>query len=123
MVQTYSLKAVMEGYSSGYYICHHGIKGQKWGVRRFQNEDGSLTPAGERRYRHYMAKYHTKVNGQKMFDTDKSKQQAKTIRGLAGTAGVAGSAIGGAFGGPLVAAGILGATALTNMLNKKDRSD
>ena len=29
---------------------HHGIKGQKWGVRRFQNKDGSLTPAGKRRY-------------------------------------------------------------------------
>ena len=31
-------------------LYHHGIKGQKWGVRRFQNEDGSLTGAGERRY-------------------------------------------------------------------------
>lgn len=32
------------------YLAHHGIKGQKWGVRRFQNEDGSLTSAGEKRY-------------------------------------------------------------------------
>ena len=31
-------------------LYHHGIKGQKWGVRRFQNKDGSLTPDGERRY-------------------------------------------------------------------------
>ena len=31
-------------------LYHHGIKGQKWGVRRFQNKDGSLTPAGKRRY-------------------------------------------------------------------------
>ena len=31
-------------------LCHHGIKGQKWGVRRFQNEDGSLTDAGKKRY-------------------------------------------------------------------------
>ena len=31
-------------------LYHHGIKGQKWGVRRFQNEDGSLKPAGEGRY-------------------------------------------------------------------------
>ena len=31
-------------------LAHHGILGQKWGVRRFQNEDGSLTPAGKKRY-------------------------------------------------------------------------
>lgn len=29
---------------------HHGIKGQRWGVRRYQNADGSLTAAGQRRY-------------------------------------------------------------------------
>ena len=31
-------------------LYHHGIKGQKWGVRRYQNEDGSLTDAGKKRY-------------------------------------------------------------------------
>lgn len=30
-------------------LYHHGIKGQRWGVRRYQNEDGSLTKAGLRR--------------------------------------------------------------------------
>lgn len=32
------------------YLVHHGIKGQKWGVRRYQNTDGSLTAAGKIRY-------------------------------------------------------------------------
>lgn len=31
-------------------LAHHGIKGQRWGVRRFQNTDGSLKPAGAKRY-------------------------------------------------------------------------
>ena len=35
------------------YIKHHGIKGQKWGVRRYQNQDGSLTPEGLQRQKEY----------------------------------------------------------------------
>ena len=31
------------------YIQHHGVKGQRWGVRRYQNADGSLTSAGKKR--------------------------------------------------------------------------
>lgn len=31
-------------------LYHHGVKNQKWGVRRYQNADGSLTPAGRNRY-------------------------------------------------------------------------
>ena len=32
------------------YLAHHGVKGQRWYVRRFQNPDGSLTAAGKLRY-------------------------------------------------------------------------
>lgn len=37
-------------------LMHWGIKGMKWGVRRYQNRDGSLTPAGRKRYDKEMAK-------------------------------------------------------------------
>lgn len=43
----------MNGYLTIYdpnYLSHHGIKGMRWGVRRYQNEDGSLTSAGKKRY-------------------------------------------------------------------------
>lgn len=44
-----------------YVICseeltHHGIPGMKWGIRRYQNKDGSLTNAGKRRYEKELAK-------------------------------------------------------------------
>lgn len=32
------------------YLIHHGVKGMKWGVRRYQNEDGTYTKAGRKRY-------------------------------------------------------------------------
>ena len=32
------------------YLVHYGIKGQRWGVRRYRNEDGTLTEAGKERY-------------------------------------------------------------------------
>lgn len=35
--------------SPGEVLEHHGIIGMKWGVRRYQNKDGSLTPAGKKR--------------------------------------------------------------------------
>ncbi len=37
--------------SDPYALAHHGIKGQKWGVLRFRNADGSLTALGRMRYR------------------------------------------------------------------------
>lgn len=32
------------------YLIHHGIKGMRWGIRKYQNADGSLTSAGKQRY-------------------------------------------------------------------------
>jgi len=42
------------------YLAHHGIRGQKWGVRRWQNEDGSFTTAGLSRY---SGQHNLKQNG------------------------------------------------------------
>lgn len=35
-------------YQRGLYLEHHGVKGQKWGIRRYRNYDGSLTAEGRR---------------------------------------------------------------------------
>lgn len=40
----------MWAYNNSLSLAHHGIKGQRWGVRRFQNANGSLTSAGKKRY-------------------------------------------------------------------------
>ena len=40
----------MNDYMKLHDLYHSGIKGMKWGIRRFQNEDGSLTEAGKARY-------------------------------------------------------------------------
>lgn len=37
-------------------LTHWGVKGMKWGIRRYQNKDGSLTPAGQKRYNKELTK-------------------------------------------------------------------
>lgn len=71
----------MEEYTN--YLAHHGIKGMKWGIRRYQNEDGSLTDSGRKHY------------------GVKSKRKEKIKKGLK-IAG-AGAAVAGAAAGATVA--------------------
>lgn len=39
-------------------LYHHGIKGMKWGIRRYQNKDGSLTPQGKKKYEKIQVKFY-----------------------------------------------------------------
>ena len=57
-------------------LYHHGVKGQKWGVRRYQNKDGSLTSAGKQRSK---AELKPKPNA-KTLTTDGEKYAKKMRR-------------------------------------------
>lgn len=72
-----------------YVLVHHGIKGQKWGVRRFQNADGTLTNAGKSRYG-------TGIPGDKKLNIDTRKLVADSPKGGGGRSRIAGN-IGGAM--------------------------
>lgn len=56
-------------------LVHYGIKGQKWGRRRYQNADGSLTPAGRERYG-------SEENFDKQYPEDVKKSINKAKSGL-----------------------------------------
>lgn len=54
-----------------YELYHHGVTGMKWGIRRYQNKDGSLTTAGKRRYG-------TKANFEKVQRAKKAAEKASS---------------------------------------------
>ena len=55
-------------YDRSSYFEHHGIKGQRWGVRRFQNPDGTRTAAGQKREKDYAVR--NKASSEKFYYTD-----------------------------------------------------
>lgn len=62
------------------FFAHHGILGQKWGRRRYQNPDGTLTPEGRKRYGEYGPgkldrKQLKKEHSEKFHEIEKSKEK------------------------------------------------
>lgn len=60
------------------YLCHHGIKGQKWGIRRFVDADGSLTSAGRKRYDKEVNNYQQLITSK----FNKAKMDYPTVQGI-----------------------------------------
>ena len=54
-------------------LYHWGVKGQKWGVRRYQNKDGSLTKAGQKRYERDQYENKYKKKGNKVREADPNR--------------------------------------------------
>lgn len=119
---------------SYYEIKHSGIKGQKWGLRRYQNPDGTLTPEGKVRYGGKYGKLRQRIdNGESAYATiHRSENKTKTRNKLIG----AGSAITTGIGAALIAAesaaavavlpaGVvaLGATAVASSISKMKYKD
>ncbi len=71
-------------------LYHHGIKGQRWGVRRFQNKDGSLKAAGEKRYygEHSLERKYEQITGERK-QTPRRRIRDTLGAAAAGVAGVA----------------------------------
>ena len=61
---------------------HWGIKGMRWGVRRYQNADGSLTPAGVKRYRDEAENIERQLNGRKSTTVDDYQNAIKKTKSV-----------------------------------------
>jgi len=82
-------------------LTHHGIKGQKWGVRRYRNTDGSLTEAGKKRY-----------------NSDNNADEPSRAKKIAKTVGAAALGIGVSYAGAKFAASPTAREAVGRVIDK-----
>lgn len=61
-------------------LYHHGIKGQKWGIRRYQNEDGTLTEEGKKRIARYQERETAALN--RTYDKQIARSNARSDKYL-----------------------------------------
>lgn len=96
------------------YLQHFGIKGQKWGVRRFENPDGTLTEEGYKRYYGKRFEKESRVQQKLNFKADQAKQvriaeEQKSKAKRSALVGLAGAGIaGGGYLETMVARGMNG---------------
>lgn len=64
---------------NNYNLSHSGIKGMKWGVRRYRNKDGSLTPAGKKRYSNWSEDARTASDLKKKSRNELSNAELKKV--------------------------------------------
>lgn len=64
------------------YLSHHGILGMKWGIRRYQNDDGTLTTVGKKRYGNAETEFSELNAARKEYEHSKDYYMKKTAAGL-----------------------------------------
>ena len=69
------------------YLAHHGVKGQRWGIRRYQNADGTLTEAGKKKYNKFQTvetkkldKREEKLDTKTLSKAQKLESKAESIK-------------------------------------------
>lgn len=94
---------------------HHGVKGMKWGVRRYQNKNGSLKPAGKKRAKSLKKRYANSLDKAAAKSAERTAKRKETTKKVAKDANrklpnaavgvAAGLAINSVIAGPAAMAG------------------